>query len=265
MTFYRKSLLLDKAGTRSPTNISSVGDSVQWVDTAKQVWSSSLGEFGESIRTDLATIDPMKTYIGYHKSGTYNWVYMLDALNGKLFTYDLDLDQWNTPWTVAATAITSGEISLGRLALLVAINGHVMILTPVTYVDDGANYEDDFKTGLLPISPGRTTTDRSKIEPAQMEDIQFEMQATAFAVNLPSFVGQLSYNDPTVVDKTEWTELTGFYTTPQFIPQYSSLAQLSYKCDSTTSPAIRCAAWIQWVPANAGWKLYSFTLDWQSA
>ena len=83
---FRKSLLLEKAGVGSPTCINAIGNSVQWVDSAKQIWSSSLGEIGEPIRLDLATIQPDTTYIGYHKSGNFNWIYVLDALNGRLLT-----------------------------------------------------------------------------------------------------------------------------------------------------------------------------------
>lgn len=264
---FRKALLLDKAGVRSPTCISSIGDSVQWVDTAKQVWSSSLGEFGESIRTDLLDIDPTRTYIGYHKSGNFNWIYLLDANLGRLYTYDLDLDQWNTPWTVTASAIASGEISLGRIALMVAIDSHVMILTPGTYVDDGSVYEDDFKLGLMPISPGRTTTGRSRIEPTQIEEIDFEMNAVLGSMVLPSFVGQVGDNDPIIIDKTEWTELSGGTNPvpPEYIPVNSSLGVARYICDSNTNPAIRTAAWMQWAAANLGWKVYSFTIGWIKA
>lgn len=258
---FRKALLLDKAGTRSPTCISSVGNSVQWVDTAKQIWSSSLGEFGEPIRPDLNNIDPNQTFIGYHKSKLYNWIYVLDALGGFLYIYDLDLNQWNTPWTVAATAIASGETSLGNLSLLAAFNGRVMVLTPGTYLDAGNTYEDDFKIGLLPISPGRLTSARSKIEPTQVEEVQFETNSNV----LPSFVGQLGDEDPIVADLTQWTELTAYQTTPQFIPPGTFLIQQRYISDSNTNPAIRTAFWVKFAPVSTGWKIYSFTISWTSA
>lgn len=259
---FRKGLLLDKAGVRSPTCINSVGNSVQWVDTAKQVWSSSLGEFGEPIRSDLNNLDPNQTFIGYHKSKLYNWIYLLDALGGLLYIFDLDLNQWNAPWTVAATAIASGETSLGNLSLLVAIGGHVVVLTPGTYVDDRSLYEDDFKIGLLPISPGRLTTARTKIEPTQIEKVEFETNATS---PTPSFVGVLCDDDPTVADQAEWFDITNYSVTPQFIPVGNSLIQQGYTADSTTDPAIRASFWIQLAPSSIGWKMYSFTISWIKA
>lgn len=260
---FRKSLLLDKGGVRSPTCISSVGNSVQWVDTAKQIWSSSLGEFGEPIRSDLTGIDPVQTFIGYHKSRNFNWIYVLDALNSKLFIYDLDLNQWNAPWTVAATAIASGETALGVLSLMVAIGGHVMVLTPDTYVDDTATlYEDDLKFNLIPISPGRLTTGRSRITPTQVESIMFETNATAQVPPMPSFVGQLSDDNPVTTDISFWTDLTNNFATPQYQPQAQNIAIQTYICDSTTTPAVRSATWIKWAANNVAWKIYSFSISW---
>lgn len=259
---FRKSLLLDKAGVRSPTCISSVGNSVQWIDTAKQIWSSSIGEFGEAIRTDLTGLDPVQSFIGYHKAKNFNWIYVLDALNDRLFIYDLDLDQWNTPWTVSATSIWSGETSLGVISLLAAINGTVMMLVPGTYLDNGVPYEDDIKMNLLPVSPGRTTTARSRIEPVQIEGITFETNVIDGAPPNPTFVGQLSDDDPVLTVQTDWTDVTAFFVLPQYQPPGKNLYLQEFRCDSTTTPAIRSSAWIQYAPGIVGWKVLSFTLSW---
>jgi hypothetical protein len=268
---FRKSLLLDKAGVQSPTEIHAVGNSVQWVDSAKQIWSSSLGEFGEPIRTDLASIQPASTYIGYHKSGTFNWEYVLDAVAGKLYIYDLDTDQWYPPWTVPATAIYSGEIAPGIIALMVAINGTIYALSvfnfPGTqYQDAGQSYEDDIKTNLIPISPGRMTTARSKMQPTQIEEVMFEMSADNIPLpSFPAFVGQLCDDDPTRALFTDWFNLTASNVDPQYVPQGKFLYQYRFICDSVTNPAIRAAFWIQWPATNLPWKLYSFTISWISA
>ena len=262
---FRKSLLLDKAGVGSPTCISAVGNSVQWVDSAKQIWSSSLGEFGEPIRTDLTALDPLQTFIGYHKSRNYNWIYVLDAANSKLFIYDLDLDQWNTPWTVAASAIWSGEIAVGEIALLVAISGQVFFLTPGTFLDGFIPYEDDLKFNLLPVSPGRLTTGRSRITPVQLEGIAFETNLPDGTPPNPSFVGQLSDDDPVLTDQPKWTDVTDFFVTPQYQPQGENIYVQEYRCDSTTNPAIRSATWIKFPMGILAWKIYSFTLSWIKA
>ena len=259
---FRKSLLLDKAGIGSPTCICSVGNSVQWIDSAKQIWSSSLGEIGEPIRSDLPGLQPDTSYIGYHKSGNFNWIYVLDALAGKLYIYDLDTDQWYPPWTIAATAIWSGETDPGVLDLLVSIGTSVWRLTPGTFVDAGSTYEDDIKLNLIPISPGRTTTARSKMEPTQVEEVMFEMAADNFEGVYPAFVGQLCDEDPLRADFGEWFDLTVRNVTPQFIPRRKNLMQFRYIADSSTDPAIRAAFWFQWGPASIGWRIYSITLSW---
>lgn len=262
---FRKSLLLDKAGVGSPTCIHSVGNSVQWFDSAKQIWSSSLGEIGLAIRSDLTNCQPDSSYLGYHKSGTYNWEYFLDALNGKLYVFDLDLDQWYAPWTVNATAIASGETASGVISLLAAIGGKILSLTPGTYVDNGATYEDDIKTNLLPISPGRNTTARSKMEPAQVEEIMFEMQATDYEGVFPALVAQLCDNDPITADFTDWSNVTFNNVTPQFIPRAKKICQYRFITDTVVVPAIRAAFWYQWAPSATGWRVYSLTISWMSA
>src|ERR1035437_5668238 len=53
LSTFRKSKLLQGGGVRYPVNIISVGDNVIWIDTSKQGWSSSDGEFGGPIRPDM--------------------------------------------------------------------------------------------------------------------------------------------------------------------------------------------------------------------
>lgn len=262
---FRKSLLLDKAGVGSPTCINAIGNSVQWVDSAKQIWSSTLGEVGEPIRSDITGLIPTRTYIGYHKSGNYNWLYVLDANVGILYIFDLDTNQWYPPWTIPATAIWSGETSVGVIDLLVAIGGTIYKFSPGTYNDAGNVYEDDLKMGLIPISPGRNTTARSKMQATQLEEVLFEQSATNYEGVLPSFMGVLCDDNPVDAAFEEWVNLTGNNTTPQFIPRRKHICQYRYICDSTTDPAIRVAAWVQFAPQQNPWRIYSLTLSWQKA
>ena len=179
LSTFRKSKLLQGGGTRFPINIMSVGDSVLWIDTSKQGWSSSDGEFGEPIRPDLATLTLSQAFIGFHKSKLFNWIYILDAVNSVLYIYNLDLNQWNTPWKFSArmTAITSGELTEGNIELIVAFdNGHVMYLNPNGFVDDGVQYSDTLKSNLLAIVPGRGTTARNAAEVRRVA--QFDMEVS---------------------------------------------------------------------------------------
>jgi hypothetical protein len=262
---FRKSLIIDRAGAGSPTCINSVGNSVQWVDSAKQIWSSSLGEIGEPIRLDLTTIQPDTTFIGYHKSGNFNWIYVLDSLNSRLYIYDLDTDQWYPPWTVPATAIWSGETAVGELSLLVAIGATVYRLTAGTYTDALNGYEDDLKMNLIPISAGRTTSGRDKMEPRQLEDIQFEMEAVDFDGVYPAFVGYIGDSNPVTSTFDEWQDLTPYNTTPQYIPRRRTICQYRFIADSDAIPAIRASFWLQFGPADRGWKIYSLSISFINA
>lgn len=264
---FRKSLLLDKGGTRNPTNIITIGNTVFWVDTSKQVWSSTTGEIGEPIRTDLLNIDPTQTFLAYHKSKQYNWLCLLDALNGILLVYDLDLDQWNTPWTVPGmTAIYSGETSLGQINLIAGFStGHVMQLTPSTYNDDGSDYADRIKTSLMPLMPYRSTTQRNHEAATEVQQFEIELNTRTDGSgdpSLPDYFGALADDDPTIVPQEDWQDLTANLAPMPYgaagMPKGKMLQAWSYKGTSDMDSCIRAAAWIEWNAAENGWKLYSF-------
>lgn len=266
---FRKALLVDKVGTRNPNNVISVGTTVFWIDTSKQIWSSTDGEIGEPIRTDLMNIDMAQTFITYHKSKLYNWLCVLDALNSKLLIYDLDLDQWNTPWSVPGmTCVFSGETTSGNIQLLGAFStGHVMQITPGTYMDDGNLYSESMKTNLLPLMPFRSTTQRNHEDAADLQQFEIEINADGNRnPYLPDYFAAIYDDDPTVSIQNDYNELTANLAPMPFgaagVPQGKTLQAWSYKADSMSEPCIRTAFWIQWNESENPWKLYSFDLAW---
>lgn len=266
---FRKALLVDKVGTRNPNNVISVGTTVFWIDTSKQIWSSTDGEIGEPIRTDLMNIDMSQTFITYHKSKLYNWLCVLDALNAKLLIYDLDLDQWNTPWSVPGmTCIFSGETTSGNIQLLGAFStGHVMQITPNTYADDSKLYSEAMRTNLLPLMPFRSTTQRNHEDAADLQQFEIEINADGNRnPYLPDYFAAIYDDDPTVAVQDDYNDLTGNLAPMPFgaagVPKGKAMQAWSYKADSMSEPCIRTAFWIQWNQSQNPWKLYSFDLAW---
>jgi hypothetical protein len=272
---FRKSKLLQGGGTRYPINILSVGDNVYWIDTSKQGWTSTDGEFGENIRPDLAALDLSQAFIGFHKSKLFNWVYILDAVRSILYVYNLDLNQWNTPWQFGArmTAITSGELTEGNIELIAAFdNGHVMYLKPDKFDDDGTLYSDTVKSNLLAVVPGRGTTARNAVEVRKISQFDMEVNKIPIAGNdfealTPQFFGCLVDDDPGQTAQDGYFDLSANIRDPQYQDQTVQKKYIAAKCwgvDQDVPPARRIAFMAQWGESSNGWVMMSFDVAWRT-
>jgi len=271
---FRKSKILQGGGTRFPINIMSVGDDVYWIDTAKQLWTSTEGEIGEPIRPDLANLTLESAYIGFHKSKLYNWIYVLDAVNSILFVYNLDLNQWNTPFEFSGkiTAITSGEISVGNIELIAAFaSGHVLYLDPDSYIDDGAQYGETLVSNLLPIVPGRGTTARNAAEVRRVS--QFDMEVSTvptalpngqeFLPRYPQFFGCLIDDDPAQSTMDQFFDLSGNICDPQYQDrtiQKRYIIPKRWMVDQAVPMGRRVAFQAQWSISAEYWTMFSFDI-----
>jgi hypothetical protein len=274
---FRKSQLLTGGGALSPTAVTVVGSTVFWVDTAHQVWSSADGEIGEPIRPDLANLNPSSAFLVYHKAQTRNWLCLLDPLNAKLFLYDLDLSQWQTPWTVSSTSIWSGQTSSTRVDLLASFpTGHVRTLSlpssPI-YNDDGTLYSDALFSATTTMVPGRGTSSRNHAEPRQ--PAQFEMETSVRSVTdgngnvtdhlpaIPDYFWAIVDDDPTQGqpspdDDGDWTPL---YPSEPTYGKQSGRFLAARRWDTSTLPiGVRTAFAAQWTAEDYGWKIYSISL-----
>jgi hypothetical protein len=272
---FRKSKLLQGGGTLFPINIMSVGDSVIWIDSAKQAFSSSAGEFGEPIRPDLSKLDPSQSFVVFHKSKLYNWMVILDVLNSTLYVYDLDLSQWNCPWVfdTPVTAITSGEVTSGNVELLVAFgSGHVLYLTPDSFVDDNQTYGESLISNLLPIVPGRGTTARNAAEVRQIAQFDMEVSmvpgtANDFIARSPEFFACLVDDDPAQTAQEYFFDLSSNLCPPQYQDrtiQKRYIAPLRWPVDQAVPHGRRIAFYAQWDPSPNGWNLYSMDVAWRT-
>lgn len=300
LSTFRKSKLLAGGGTRYPINIIDVGDSVMWIDTAKQVFSSSDGEFGEAIRPDFQTLDLSQSFIVFHKSKLYNWIVILDAFNSIVYVYDLDLNQWHTPWILAspASAITSGETSVGGIQLIIAFtSGHVMQLTPGSYLDDALPYGENLKSNLLAIVPGRGTSGRNTAEVRTV--VQFDMEVSKLAVTpatpqssgmtisfagvttpvpsyplatfytprTPDYFACLVDDDPAQSTQDNFFDLSPNLQPPQYQDQTIQKRYISpnrWTVDQAVPRARRVSFYAQWNPLDEPWSMYSCDVAWRT-
>lgn len=272
---FRKSKLLQGGGTLFPPNIISTGDSVLWLDTAKQAFSSSEGEFGEPIRPDLAKLDLSQSFIVFHKSKLYNWIVILDVLNRSLYVYDLDLSQWNTPCVFdgRVTAITSGEVTSGNVELLVAFDsGHVVYLTPDSYSDDGTQYAETLKSNLFSVVPGRGTTARNSAEVRQVAQFEMEVSmipgdANDFLPRTPQFFGCLVDDDPAQSSQEDFFDLSSNICPMQYQDQTIQkryIAARRWPVDQAVPRGRRIALYAAWDKSPNPWNCYSLDLAWRT-
>lgn len=274
LSTFRKSKLLQGGGTRFPINIMSVGDNVYWLDTSKQGWGSSDGEFGEPIRPDLAQLYLEQAFIGFHKSKLFNWIYVLDAVRSILYTFNLDLSQWNPPWKFGGrmTAITSGEIAVGEIQLIAAFDdGHVMYLDPSTFNDDGTQYAETLKSNLFAVVPGRGTTSRNAVEVREVKQFDMEVnklpiEGNDFAPRTPEYFGCLVDDDPEQAVKDDYTDISANIRDPQYQDQTIQkkyIAAKAWGVDQSVPPARRIAFWAEWSESEKPMKVLSFDLGWK--
>lgn len=271
---FRKSKLLQGGGTRSPINIMSVGDNVYWIDTSKQGWSSSDGEFGEPIRPDLAALTLSQAFIGFHKSKLFNWIYVLDAVRSILYVYNLDLGQWNTPWQFGGrmTAITSGELSEGNIELIAAFDsGHIMFLNPDAFDDDGTLYSDTLKSNLLAIVPGRGSTARNAAEVRRVAQFDMEVSTVAseqeFVPRSPEFFGCLVDDDPAQSTQDQFFDISSNICPPQYQDQTVQKRYIipnRWMVDQSVPMGRRIAFQAQWNESADGWTMFSFDIAWRT-
>jgi hypothetical protein len=188
---FRRYTLLERRGTRSRTTVTSLGGSVAWLDTSNTVWISDLGEVGLPIRPDIQNINPLTCFIAIHISGTFHWLSLLDGANGIIYTYDMDLHQWLTPWTVGTTGsgLFSGETSIGNVQLMFARNNtKALQLGAGTYVDDGNTYSAMINTNMYSLTPDGNPAWKGVLD---WTEIKTDKQ-------VPSIVQQLTDDDPAV-------------------------------------------------------------------
>jgi hypothetical protein len=258
---FRVGLLLDKRGVRGVTGIQSVGSDVIWNDRSRQLWMGQQGEIGRDIRPDLATVDPSQSFVGMHTQGSFNWMYLLDPANQKLYIYDIDLGIWNTPWLVpGACAITSGEVSPGNVYLFLAFtNGAVCWLDAanLAYTDNGGQYAETVVTNLIPCGTGADDTSRNRQEVGTPEQVEFET-----GTRILESIALLLDEDPTYA-QANWRDQLQGSTPPFYQNPGQALIKTVYRASYEMQSAARAAMKFGYGASVTPWMLYSLALAFQ--
>jgi hypothetical protein len=245
---FRRYTLLQRRGTRSRTAVASLGGSVAWLDTSNTFWVSDMGEIGLAIRPDLRTINPAQAFVAIHIAGLLHWVTLLDGSTGKLFVYDLDRSQWMPPWTLGTTAsaLASGETSVGTIDLLVARNRtKALKLVAGTYLDDSSAYTASLQSNMY-----RLTPDGNPSWPGVLDWVELKTDSV-----LPSDVLQLTDADPTI------DPYTSIVASAQPSPSITSSANLKTTRYSSNTPTAQMGSLeIMWPAVNSNFKMYQ--VDW---
>jgi len=252
---FRLAPLLVNRGVRTSTAINSVGNSVMWFDRSQQVWTSDQGEIGIDIRNDLLSVDPSQAFMGSHIQDKWHWIWLFDPAHHTLYIYDIDLEQWYTPWIIANSGcIVSGETSPGNPQLLMAIGSSIYALTANAYLDAGSQYSEKATLGLLSTLPEGDSVNRNR----DLVGIvgQLEMETNGFQ---PVIIEQLCDDDPTAISSI-WVTLS-VALAPYRRPQGTALQKWIYKSEQTITNTERAAFRFTWNSGTSAWRMYGYNYN----
>jgi hypothetical protein len=254
---FRRYRLLDKRGARAAFAVTSLGSTLAWIDSSRQIWVSDLGEIGKDIRTDIKTLDLTKASIAIHISGEFHWIVVADGANGKLYVYDIDTNQWMPPWNVGTTigVVYSAETAVGTTDLFISRNGtKVLKLNSTTYQDDGNSYTGAGRTNLFPITGKQENPDWVGL----VDTFSVERNTVALAD-----VKQLNDDDPSL---GTYTSIFANEIDPPKRSQQANIVKKTYPSgsslasSSSSATAQRVSFDLSWAAANSNFKLYSMDI-----
>jgi hypothetical protein len=151
---FQRFLISNRRGCRNVVCVSSMGGMLAWFDSAAQIWATngnSLQEISLDIRPDLVNLVPSTCSLTFHTQGRFHWGVF--STGSKLFVYDMDLEQWMPPWSVAAKYVYSGETSPGVYSLMLSTGTKAIALSTTAHNDNGATYTPIANTNLFPVVP----------------------------------------------------------------------------------------------------------------
>lgn len=249
---FRTPKLLERRGTVAHTNVTSLGNSVVWFDTSRQMWLSDEGEIGFDIRTDLKTVNPATAYVAVHVSKNSHWILLLDGPTGKIYPYDLDTKMWMVPWTVgrSGSALNSGETASGVVKLTLAYNGSKIIhQDSLSYVDGSTPYVASGTTNLLEMHPPNISEWNGVIDYIALE--------TNAKVN--SAVSVMTDDDPVT---GTYLDVTANVQDPPRREQGANLVKKLYECSPDTKACERASFKMDWPAENSNFLLYTVDVGW---
>lgn len=246
--------LLERRGAVTRTNTTSLGNSLVWFDTSRQMWTSDDGEIGFDIRTDLQNVDPSTACVAVHISGTAHWVLLLDGATGTIYPYDLDTKNWMVPWQLqgatSASCLNSGETAAGTVKLTLAYNqSQIAHQDPNDYTDMGAAYVAHATTNLLEVHPQEKSSWTGVIQNFAIETDE----------NIASAVKVLTDEDPS---SGTYTDITANITDPTFRKNGVNLVKSQYGCTTVIPMCERASFYMQWAAVNSNFLLFGLDMSW---
>lgn len=246
--------LLEKRGAVTRTNTTSLGNSLVWFDTSRQMWTSDDGEIGFDIRTDLMNVDPSTACVAVHISGMFHWILLLDGATGTIYTYDLDTKNWMVPWRLqgatTASCLNSGETSAGTVKLTVAYNRSVIVhQDPNDYTDSGATYSAYATTNLFEVHPQNNSAWVGVVQNLAIETDSHTNDAVKVLCDEDPATGTYTNITPNLVD-------------PPFRPQGTSLIKSQYGCTTVIPMCERASFYMSWPAVNENFLLYGIDMSW---
>jgi len=151
---FRRFLISNRRGCRNLNCVSSLGGMVAWLDSSMQVWATdgnSLQELSTDIRPDLAALSPVGASMTFHTAGRFHWLVL--AFPTKMFIFDMDLEQWMPPWSIATTYAYSGETASGVYDLMISTGTKALKLSTTSHNDNGTPYTPVLQTNLFSVIP----------------------------------------------------------------------------------------------------------------
>lgn len=236
-------------GSISKRGAFGMGGEVAWYDTGKHVRISSAGDISESIRGDLAKLDPTRVVMCPHVSDKRNWMCVLGGTKGVMYVMDMDTGMWQTPWQVNATTIHSGEIAPGERVLMAAIGGRIYKMEEGRYTDAGVPYAARGRTTLIPVAPDGNPDNVQAIDSVSIERNETPVGDIRIALD------ELPTNDDTYVSIRE-NEGDPTHRNPT-----KHLIERRYTVDNTVGVARRCSVWIEWPAEDVNFELYSVNVE----
>ena len=234
--------LLDLRGAISATAVTSLGGSVAWLDTSSQVWMDDQ-EIGFDIRSDIKTIDHTQAYLAFYLQGRFHWLCLLDGANGKIYTYDLDSEQWMPPKVLpaAASALSSGQTASGTVSLVCALNKtKIYKLNSASYNDGGTTYTP---TGILNLL---------RVGPPEGKFLNVSLETNA---KTATYVGYELDDDPTNTSTT-FTDISANVSDPIKRDNGTNLVKKIYRPDSSPR-AERASIKFQWANEDANFNCFT--------
>jgi hypothetical protein len=246
--------LFKKIGCRNRACIGTYGKSVAWFDSSHTIRITDgfqQKELSLDIRPDLASISFTTTSLSFYSQGTMHWLCLLDGTGGKMYVYDLDLEQWLPPWehVGASTALYWGEIASGTPALLIGSPSKKGLkITPTVYTFDGSTYAAELLSYLVPLVPPEQNT---RIGNAQT--ILIERNAIALT-------DVLELRDEDTDTGTYVSDFANVATvgtiSPPLRPKATNLVEEWFGTQQTGCKRISIK--FKWAAAATNFKLYSF-------